>query len=218
MDSLLTKEELRVVGSLIEKELSTPDYYPMTLNALTNACNQLTNRDPVVTYDEKIILAALDSLKQKKLARVIIGSESRVPKYEETLGQYFGLAVQEMAILCVLILRGEQTAGELRARTNRLYEFANIEEVELTLESLIDRDSDPLIAPLPRQPGMKETRYAHLLAGEVEPATETSNPVQIVQTTEKSERIAVLEAKVEVLQKEIAQLKEAFTEFKKQFD
>src|SRR5437879_9693253 len=168
MDQKLTAVEVRVLGSLIEKEITTPDYYPLTLNALTNACNQISNRDPVVSFDEQTVMRALDSLREKKLAYVFHGSESRVPKYGHLFPEAFDLAPPEVAVLCVLLLRGPQTPGEIRGRTGRLHEFASLSEVETTLHELSIKEPQPLVLKLPRQTGSRESRYAHLLSGEIE--------------------------------------------------
>lgn len=222
MNATLNDVEVRVVGSLIEKQLSTPDYYPLSLNALMNACNQLSNREPVVSYDEQTIVKALGSLKEKGLARMITGADSRVPKYQHVIEEFFDLAVQEVAIMCVLMLRGHQTSGEIRGRTNRLYNFANLEEVDLTLQGLIDRQPQPLVMRLPRQPGTKEARYAHLLAGEVIVETkERAVPIITAATPSNSaenERIVQLEIEVAQLRQELNELQEQFREFKKQFE
>lgn len=219
MDQILTTTEVRVLGSLIEKELTTPEYYPLTLNALTNACNQISNRDPVVSYDDKTVARALESLREKKLAWMVTGV-GRVPKYEHRFNEALQLAEQEVAVLCVLMLRGPQTVGEIRGRTGRLYEFKELEEVELTLQALMAAQS-PLVTRLPRQPGTKESRYAHLLAGEVqvegrevaprlEPAT--------IEVRQENERLAKLEGHVAELQADLETLKQQFLEFKKQFE
>ena len=210
---------MRVLGSLIEKEITTPEYYPLTLNALVNACNQLTNRDPVVSFDERAVARALESLREKKLAWMVTGI-GRVPKYEHNFSEALKLAEQELAVLCVLMLRGPQTVGEIRGRTGRLYEFKELEEVELTLQALMSAES-PLVVKLPRQPGTKESRYAHLLAGEVhveerevaprlEPAT--------LEVRQENERIAKLEEELSQVRTELAELKQQFVDFKKQFE
>lgn len=219
MDQILTTTEVRVLGSLIEKELTTPEYYPLTLNALTNACNQISNRDPVVSYDDKTVARALESLREKKLAWMVTGV-GRVPKYEHRFNEALQLAEQEVAVLCVLMLRGPQTVGEIRGRTGRLYEFKELEEVELTLQALMAAQP-PLVTRLPRQPGTKESRYAHLLAGEVqvegrevaprlEPAT--------IEVRQENERLVNLEGHVAELQADLETLKQQFLEFKKQFE
>ena len=154
-----------MLGSLAEKQVTTPDYYPLTMNALVHACNQISNRDPVVSYDERQVAEAVDTLRLKNLVYIFYGAESRVPKYKHMMREVLGLSPPELAALCVLMLRGAQTVGEVRGRTGRLYEFADLREAEATLEGLSERD-DPLVVKLPRQAGRKEARYAHLLSGQ----------------------------------------------------
>jgi uncharacterized protein len=223
VDAILNETEVRVIGSLIEKQVTTPEYYPLTLKALTNACNQTSNREPVVSYDEKRVAQALESLREKNLAYVFYGSDSRVPKYKQMMSDIFHLTPPEKAVLCVLMLRGAQTTGELRGRTNRLYEFADLAEVEATLESLITRDDPALVARLPRQAGQKEARYAHLLSGDVaipeqlpSPSPRTEPVMREVRA--ENERVAHLEAEVETLRREVAELRQHLDEFKKQFE
>jgi uncharacterized protein len=222
MESLvLNAMEVRVLGSLVEKEITTPDYYPLTLNALVNACNQSSNRDPVVSFDETTVVRALDGLREKKLALVFYGAESRVPKYAHKLEEAFTLSRPEIAVLCVLLLRGPQTVGELRGRTGRMHEFAALEEVEATLQALAAKEPQPLVAKLPRQTGFKESRFAHLLAGEVPlEAIETAprlEPATIAVRLE-NERLAKLEAETEAMCRELAELKQQFANFRKQFE
>ncbi|MGB7925260.1 MAG: DUF480 domain-containing protein [Pyrinomonadaceae bacterium] len=224
MDAIMNETEARVIGSLIEKQVTTPEYYPLTLKALTNACNQTSNRDPVVAYDEKEVARALESLREKNLAYVFYGSDSRVPKYKQMMSDIFRLTPQELAVMCVLVLRGAQTVGELRGRTNRLYEFADLAEVEATLESLIARDDPALVARLPRAAGQKEARYAHLLSGEAvvpeQPAAATPLRAEPVmrEVRAENERVARLEAEVETLRREVAELRQQFDDFRKQFE
>lgn len=223
MSPLLTDTEVRVVGSLIEKQVTTPEYYPLTLNALVNACNQISNRDPVVAFDEQQVARAIESLRDKNLVYVFYGSESRVPKYKHILTEIFKLSPQELAVMCVLMLRGPQTVGELRGRTNRLYEFADLAEVEKTLDGLMAREEDePLVMRLPRQPGQKDSRFAHLLAGEVAledvPARAPRTEAAVAQVRAENEKIARLETEVETLRREMSELREQFEEFKKQFE
>jgi uncharacterized protein len=219
LDQTLTQVEVRVLGSLIEKEITTPEYYPLTLNALVNACNQISNRDPVVSFDERTVARALESLREKKLTWMVTGI-GRVPKYEHRFAEALKLAEQELAVLCVLMLRGPQTVGEIRGRTGRLYEFKELDEVELTLQALMSAEP-PLAVKLPRQPGTKESRYAHLLAGEVhveerevaprlEPAT--------LEVRQENEKIAKLEEGLAQVRGELAELKQQFVDFKKQFE
>lgn len=219
MDQILTTTEVRVLGSLIEKELTTPEYYPLTLNALTNACNQISNRDPVVSYDDKTVARALESLREKKLAWMVTGV-GRVPKYEHRLNETLQLAEQEIAVLCVLMLRGPQTVGEIRGRTGRLYEFKELEEVELTLQALMAAQA-PLVMRLPRQPGTKESRYAHLMAGEVQVEDREVAPRlerATIEVRQENERLAKLEGHVAELRADLETLKQQFFEFKKQFE
>src|SRR5208283_5463949 len=164
---ILTEIETRVLGSLIEKDITTPDYYPLSLNALVNACNQKNNRDPVMALDEAAVRDALNSLQEKRLAGPARGADSRVTKYEHRAQEVFNFTRGETAILCVLLLRGPQTPGELRGRTERMHRFEDLTEVQSTLQRLMQRDP-PLARVLPRQPGTKESRYKHLLAGDVE--------------------------------------------------
>ena len=219
MDQILTPVEVRVLGSLIEKELTTPEYYPLTLNALVNACNQISNRDPVVSFDEKTVARGLEGLREKKLAWMVTGV-GRVPKYEHRFTDALQLAAQEVAVICVLMLRGPQTVGEIRGRTARLYEFKELEEVELTLQALLAAQP-PLVMKLPRQPGTKESRYAHLLAGEVhieEREVETRVEPAIREVRQENERLAMLESEVAHLRSDLAELKQQFLEFKRQFE
>ncbi|MEK6289649.1 MAG: DUF480 domain-containing protein [Acidobacteriota bacterium] len=219
MDQMLTQVEVRVLGSLIEKEITTPEYYPLTLNALTNACNQISNRDPVVSFDEKTVARALESLREKNLAWMVTGI-GRVPKYEQRFAEVYKLAEQEIAVLCVLMLRGPQTVGEIRGRTGRLYEFKELEEVELTLQALMTAQP-PFAVKLPRQPGTKESRYAHLLAGEVqieEREAATRLEPATIEVLQENERLSRLEEEVAQVRGELAELKQQFVEFKKQFE
>lgn len=220
MGELLNEVEVRVVGALVEKQVTTPEYYPLTLNALTGACNQISNRDPVVSYDERTVADALESLRAKNLVYVFYGSDSRVPKYKHMLASVYELSPAELAAVCVLMLRGPQTVGEVRGRTGRLYGFADLAEVEATLEGLARRE-EPLIVKLPRQPGRKEARYAHLLAGapEVEEShTEPRTAPAVREARADSERLARLEGEVAALRDEVAELRRQLAEFKQQFE
>lgn len=208
----LNEIEVRVLGSLVEKQLTTPEYYPLTLNALTAACNQKSNRDPVVSYSDEDVTTAVDSLRDKNLVYLFYGSSSRVVKYKHMLPNVYDLSPPEVAVICVMMLRGAQTVGELRERSGRLFEFSNLAEVNETLDALIRRD-EPLVVKLERQPGQKEVRYAHLLSGEVTQAA-VSSTVNIPRV----DRIGELEDKVEAMQREIAALRTMFDEFKKQFE
>jgi uncharacterized protein YceH (UPF0502 family) len=213
----LTDIEARVLGSLVEKQLTTPEYYPLTLNALTAACNQKSNRDPVVSYDDTMITGAVDSLRDKNLVYLFYGSNSRAVKYKHMLPSVYDLEPAGVAIVAVLLLRGPQTLGELRERTGRLYEFSGIGEVQETLDGLTLRD-DPLVVKLERQPGQKEARYAHLLCGEVEQLAPTIRETGATASAGKNDRLENLEGQVETLRAEFASLRETFEEFRKQFE
>jgi uncharacterized protein YceH (UPF0502 family) len=216
MSEKLTEVEARIVGALIEKQLTTPEYYPLTLNALVAACNQKTNREPVVAYSEETVTTALENLREKNLVYVFYGSTSRVAKYKHLFPQVFETTERETAIMCVLMLRGAQTLGELRERTNRLYEFSGLGEVNETLDGLTRRE-EPLVAKLERQPGQKEVRFAQLLSGEVlaqNANVSSASPISNNQT----ERIEKLEQEVATLREEITALRQTFEEFRKQFE
>lgn len=202
----LTATEQRVLGCLVEKQLSTPDYYPLTLNALVNACNQSTNRDPVMALEEAPVMEALQELRDHQAVWFVGGAGSRVQKYEHRLAESLGLSVQECAILAELLLRGPQTPGELRNRCTRMYPFPDLAEVEAVLALMLEAE-EPLVAGLPRQPGTKETRYVHLLGDAPEPAAPSAPP-----------RPSRLEAEVAALKEELARLREEFEAFRKQFD
>jgi hypothetical protein len=215
---ILSPEEVRVVGALIEKQVTTPEYYPLTLNALRQACNQLSNREPVVAFDERTVVWALDSLRDRKLVRVVTTADGRVPKYRHVLDEALGLKSPEMAVMCVLLLRGAQTVGEIRTRTERLYPFSALSFVETTLEDLMTRDV-PLVVKLPRQSGQKESRYMHLLGGEVD-VTEMETRAEAATSEARGEsgRVARLEQELREVRAELAELREQFGQFKKQFE
>jgi uncharacterized protein YceH (UPF0502 family) len=217
MNIVLSGVEARVLGALIEKDITTPDYYPLSLNALVNACNQKNNRDPVMNLDESAVRDGLSGLQDLRLAGPAGGADSRVTKYEHRLQDVFNLSRGEMAVLCVLLLRGAQTPGELRGRTERMHRFEDLEAVQSSLRRLIQREP-PLAAMLPRQPGTKESRYAHLLSGEVDVAEPAGPSVAPSVGSEDKERIARLEEQVASLQCEISDLKALFGEFRKQFE
>jgi hypothetical protein len=221
MPAILNEVEVRVLGALVEKQVTTPEYYPLTLNALTQACNQKNNRSPVVTFDEGAVTQALESLRSKNLVYLFYGSTSRVPKYKHMMAEVFGLDSKELAVMCVLMLRGYQTVGELRGRTDRLYDFSGLQEVEETLTSLSAKEPDSLVLTLPRRAGQKDVRYAHLLSGEpdvnyqFEP--EHSEPTGANQHS-KSDRLSALEQEVESLRAEVDGMRREFEEFRKQFE
>ena len=216
MTTVLTEIETRVLGSLIEKQVTTPEYYPLTLNALTLACNQKNNRYPVTSYNENQVSDALESLREKNLTYVFYGSTSRVPKYKHVMPEVMHLNHAEMALMCVLMLRGAQTLGELRGNASRLHEFSSLEEVEQTLNGLISRDEDALVARLPRQPGQKEGRFAHLLSGEIDVEALAAAESERAPTPRRSS--SALEEKVDALAAEVEKLKEQFEQFRKQFE
>jgi len=220
MDILLSEVETRVLGSLVEKELTTPEYYPLSLHALVNACNQKSNRDPVMNLDEEAVREALRTLDKKGLAGAADNMVSRVTKYEHRLQEAYNFTRHEIAILSELLLRGPQTPGELRSRADRMHKFDDLGIVQSTLQRLMKREP-PLVKLLPRQPGMKEARYAHLLSGDVEalpPADTAAVGVAVTSSAGSGERIARLEAQVENLQSEIADLKQQLAAFRKQFE
>jgi uncharacterized protein len=235
LNIVLTEIEARVLGALLEKDVTTPDYYPLSLNALVNACNQKNNRDPVMTLKEDEVSQALDGLQEKRLAGPARGADSRVTKFEHRLQEVFNFTRGEAAILCVLLLRGPQTPGELRGRGERMHRFDGLDEVESTLQRLIERD---LVRVLPRQPGTKESRYMHLLSGDAandagsgamagsvtnlrfdshiqQPKSGAPEGSRIVQLDGE---VAVLRRELASLNQEVAALKEEFARFKKQFE
>jgi uncharacterized protein len=208
---VLTPTEARVLGALVEKEVATPDYYPLSLNALLNACNQRSNRDPVMDLNEDEVRDALVGLQEHRLAGPAQGADSRVSKYEHRLGEAFNFSRAETALLCVLLLRGPQTPGELRGRTERMHRFEEIGDVLGGLQKLMEREP-PLVAVLPRQPGTKESRYAHLFSGEVAASTTTMSaaaglPARNDNDAADDDRVARLEAEVVELRKEVAALR-----------
>jgi|SRR5436190_23720722 len=218
MPELLTETEARILGALIEKQLTTPEYYPLTLNALVNACNQKNNREPVVSYDEKIVADALEQLRDRNLVYVFYGSTSRVPKYKHMLPSVYELSEPETAIMCEMLLRGPQTLGELRGRCERLHQFSGLGEVQETLDGLMRRD-DPLVVRLPVQQGRKEARFAHLLHGEIDlEAMAVAPTARVSRGAVDIERIEKLEAEVATLRGEVESLKQTFDEFRKQFE
>jgi uncharacterized protein len=218
MDILLSDVETRVLGSLVEKELTTPEYYPLSLNALVNACNQKSNRDPVMSLEEVEVREALRTLDKKGLAGPADNMLSRVSKYEHRLQEAYNFTRHEIAVLSELLLRGPQTPGELRSRADRMHKFDDLGIVHSTLHKLMNREP-PLVKVLPRQPGTKEVRYAHLMSGDVEvPLSDQAAGVAPTSSSSSIERIARLEGQVEKLQSEIADLKHQFAAFRKQFE
>jgi uncharacterized protein len=214
----LSEVEARVLGSLIEKDITTPDYYPLSLNALVNACNQKNNRDPVMTLDENSVRQALASLQERRMAGPAGGADSRVAKYEHRLQEVFNFERRETALVCVLLLRGAQTPGELRGRCERMYRFETLDDVQSGLQRLMEREP-PLARVLARQPGTKESRYMHLFSGDAG-VPEESDPVilqRAVRRVEEGSRLSMLEGQVESLKQEIAELKRQLAEFRDQF-
>jgi uncharacterized protein len=213
MDLTLDAEEVRILGSLLEKEITTPEYYPLSVNALLNACNQKSNRDPVVHWGEDTMDRALYTLREKGLLVSITGAGSRVPKYGHRISEKLNLGRRELAILCELMLRGPQTLGELRTRTERMHPFGDLAEVESVLDHMPE-----LVAKLPRRPGEKEARYAHLLSGQPAIPDAASMPDIGSPGPSPSIRWSALEAEVAQLRQEIDDLKQQFAGFKKQFE
>ncbi|MDY6989481.1 MAG: YceH family protein [Thermodesulfobacteriota bacterium] len=213
VDIVLDETDVRVLGSLMEKELATPDYYPLSLNALTNACNQKSNRDPVVSYDEETVERAVEDLEKKGIVfKSLVG---RVPKVEEYFTRENNLVPRESAVLCVLFLRGPQTPGMIRGRTERLCSFENLEEVHATLTHL---EEGGYVRRLPRLAGHKESRYVHLLSGEPEPAAQGMDVAGGHGAPMDSGRMEVMEEEIQALRKELEDLKGAFQEFRRQFE
>jgi uncharacterized protein len=220
----LSEVAARVLGALVEKEITTPEYYPLSLNALVNACNQKTNREPVMNLDEEAVTLALRSLDEFELAGAADTNDSRVRKYEHRLGEVFNFTRPETAVLCVLLLRGAQTPGEIRGRGERLHRFEELSDVQGALQKLMAREP-ALVKILPRQPGTKESRYVHLMCGDVEDAAGEDTTVARDSVSEISGghaadggRIARLESKVAALKNEITELREQFAQFRKQFE
>ena len=203
MTHVLSPVAARVLGSLVEKEITTPEYYPLSLNALANACNQKNNREPVMNLDEDQIRQALHQLEDDGLAGPARSTDSRVSKYEHRMQEVFNFTRGEIAVVCVLLLRGPQTPGELRGRSERMHRFEELSDVQSTLQRLMQREP-PLVKVLPRQPGTKEARYAHLFSGE---------PAEVLVNTEATESavtgrgLAQLEAEIAALREEVAELR-----------
>jgi uncharacterized protein len=219
MEIILTAVEVRVLGALIEKDITTPDYYPLSLNALVNACNQKSNREPVMQLDEDAVRHGLSGLQERRLAGPALGADSRVTKYEHRLQEVFNFTRPEIAVLCVLLLRGPQTPGELRTRTERMHRFEALDEVQSALQKLMQREPS-LAKVLPRQPGTKESRFVHLLAGEV--AGEVRESFEAGQSSSSSsadsERIEQLEQELIELRQEMSEIKDQLERFRRQFE
>jgi uncharacterized protein YceH (UPF0502 family) len=211
MEIFLSSVEVRVLGALIEKELTTPEYYPLTLNSLVNACNQKSNRDPVVNYDDSVVEKALGTLRDRQYARRVTGSEMRVPKYKQIFSEEMKFSPEETAVICVLMLRGAQTIGEIKGRTGRMSNFESLLQVEEVINKLSIREK-PLVMKLSRQAGMKELRYAHLLSGE---PVYQSEPEPLENEIEEDKRLLKLEQELSVLHADLDQLKTQFNELKK---
>jgi len=228
MNHILTPIDARVLGALIEKDITTPDYYPLSLNALVNACNQKNNRDPVMTLDEESVRHALTTLQEKRIAGPASGADSRVTKFEHRLQEVFNFDRREIAVVCVLLLRGPQTPGELRSRTDRMYHFEALEDVVSTLDRPAQRHP-PLARILPRQPGTKESRYTHLFSGEppeadVAQASVAQDSVArapspaTADASSTADRLAALEAEVSRLREELSEVQQQLSAFRKQFE
>jgi len=213
MDFTLDAEEVRILGSLLEKEITTPEYYPLSVNALLNACNQKSNRDPVVHWDEDTLERALYTLREKGVLVSITGAGSRVPKYGHRISEKLNLGRRELAILCELMLRGPQTLGELRTRAERMHPFGDLAEVESVLDHMPE-----LVTKLPRRLGEKEARYAHLLSGQ--PPISAAAPVSDISSSGPSPagRLSALEAEIAELRRDLEDLKQQFAGFQKQFE
>ncbi len=218
MPEIINEIEARILGSLVEKQLTTPEYYPLTMNGLVNACNQKNNREPVMSLDETTVTAAIDRLRDRNLIYVFYGSTSRVPKYKHMLPSVYELEPAEVAVVAVMLLRGPQTLGELRTRTERMHEFSGLGEIQETLDGLTRRE-DPVVIKLPVLAGQKEARFGHLLSGEIDvEALAIAHPTRAAQAESVNERISKLEAEVGELRSEIESLKATFDEFKRQFE
>ena len=218
MNILLNEMEARVLGALLEKEITTPDYYPLSLNSLVNACNQKSNRDPVMNVDEDSVRDALRTLQDNSLARSVSAVDSRVTKYEHRLQEAFNLDRREAALFCELLLRGPQTTGELRTRAERMHPFDDLGEAQSALQRLMNREP-PLVKVLARQPGTKESRYIHLLSAEAKPVTSTAGrEVPVALEREKMDGLSRLSSEMTELRRDIADLKQQFAAFRKQFE
>jgi len=214
MNTILNAEEIRVIGSLIEKELTTPEYYPLTINSLKNACNQKSNRNPVVSYDENIIEIVLSKLRDKSLACRVTGSDMRVPKYKQGFTEELNLQPDETAVICELMLRGPQTPGELKGRASRMFNFESLAQVDDVIQRLINREQ-PMVVKLPRQSGMKESRYAHLLSGQPEIIAPEAEAAAVITD---SDRIKKLEEEILTLRNDFEELKTKFENLRAQLE
>lgn len=229
VEIVLNPTQARVLGALVEKDITTPEYYPLSLNALVNACNQKSNREPVMTLDENSVRDALAGLQEYRLAGPASGADSRVQKYEHRMQEVFNFDRRETAVLCVLLLRGPQTPGELRGRTERMYRFETLDDVQSALQKLAQRDP-ALVAILPRQAGSRESRYAHLLSGPIADAASpphvddafkaehAPSAVSVGTTSAAPDAIARLEEEISILRQEVNDLKSRFATFRKQFE
>ena len=217
--NLLNEVEARVLGALLEKEITTPDYYPLSLNALVNACNQKSNRDPAMNLDEDAVRGALRALHDNSLARSVSAADSRVTKYEHRLQEAFNFDRREAAIFCELLLRGAQTPGELRSRAERMHHFDDLNEVQSVLQRLMNRQP-PLVKLLPRQPGTKESRYIHLLSGDEKAVSSTAERREVPTAVEgeKMDGFSRLSSEMAELRRDVADLKQQFAAFRKQFE
>ncbi len=225
MEIFLTPTEARILGCLMEKEMTTPEYYPLTLNSLIAACNQKSNRDPVVDFGETTVVDGLEGLRQKRLALRVDEAGSRVPKYRHGLPALLKLPEKGAALLCPLLLRGFQTIGELRQRTQRMASFADLKEIEEVLNEMENLYPEPVVKVLPLQPGKKERRYAHLLCGEpdftaapLETIVYPAPPPESLETVQLTEEIEELKTQIQSLENEITNIRTEFEIFKKQFD
>jgi uncharacterized protein YceH (UPF0502 family) len=222
LEILLNSVQARVLGALVEKDITTPEYYPLSLNALVNACNQKSNREPVMSLDEDAVRDALAGLQEYRLAGPAGGADSRVPKYEHRLQEVFNFDRRETAALCVLLLRGPQTPGELRGRTERMHHFDSLDDIQAALQKLMQREP-ALVAMLPRQPGARESRYAHLLSGPVEESTKAAGDSAMSADSAEhngatQSSLARLEEEISGLRQEISELKSQFAAFRRQFE
>jgi uncharacterized protein len=208
---LLDSAEVRVLGALIEKEATTPEYYPLSLNALVNACNQKSNREPIVDYDDETVLAAIEGLREKRLAFIVTGS-GRVTKYSQRLSETLNLGRRELAVVCTLLLRGQQTLGEIKDRSERMFAFGDSAEAERLLQKLEELPEGPLVKRLSRQPGQKEARYAHLFSGEPAPQLSSEKPASMETPT----RVSKLEQELQALRGDFEELKRRFNDLEAQ--